>query len=77
MSGLAKRMLSKHVLTTAHRPHSVWFPTMSLAIEYKQKVPHNASIKRWGHISRSRAMQNGQYENDVSQTSPAQFGFLV
>ncbi|CAO1638785.1 unnamed protein product [Sympodiomycopsis kandeliae] len=43
----------------------LWFPTLTLAIEYKRPPPRNPDIKRWGHISRTKVLESGHYENDT------------
>lgn len=50
-----------------HKGQRVWYPTMSLTIEYKRRIPggilgKGGMLKRWGHISRGKFLDNGQFE---------------
>lgn len=45
---------------------SLWFPTMSLAIEFKRRIPSDFLLSRWGHISRNQFIFDGQFDNSVS-----------
>lgn len=37
-----------------------------MAIEFKRRIPQDALIKRWGHISRNSFLEDGQFDNSVS-----------